>query len=69
MRWLTLLLAVSLATPVMAMDFCVGSHRVTCVVDGDTVWIEREKIRLSGIDAPEVRGKCLFERDLAVRAA
>ena len=57
------------ATSVMAMDSCVGSHRVTCVVDGDTVWIEREKIRLEGIDTPELRGECLFERDLAARAA
>lgn len=42
--------------------------RVTCVVDGDTVWIAREKIRLLDIDAPEMRGKCQAERALAIRA-
>lgn len=44
------------------------AHRVTCVVDGDTVWIAREKIRLSNIDAPEMNGKCPAERALALRA-
>lgn len=42
--------------------------RVTCVVDGDTVWIEREKIRLLDIDAPEMEGRCPAERALAVRS-
>lgn len=42
--------------------------RVTCVVDGDTVWIEREKIRLIDIDAPEMKGKCPAERAMAVRS-
>jgi len=39
--------------------------RITCVVDGDTVWINREKIRLLDIDAPEMRGECALERRLA----
>lgn len=30
------------------------ARRVTCVVDMDTVWIEREKIRLLDINAPEI---------------
>lgn len=42
--------------------------RVTCVVDGDTVWIRREKIRLAEIDAPEINGKCAAEKALARRA-
>lgn len=33
---------------------CVGGHRVQCVVDGDTLWIEGTKIRVADIDAPEV---------------
>lgn len=52
-----------------AMEFCSGPIRVTCVVDGDTVWIEGEKIRLSDIDAPEPAGRCVEERILAARAA
>lgn len=44
------------------------ARRVTCVVDGDTVWIAREKIRIADIDAPEMRGRCPAERALAVRA-
>lgn len=44
------------------------ARRVTCVVDGDTVWIEREKIRLLDIDAPELNGQCARERRLAIRS-
>lgn len=39
--------------------------RITCVVDGDTVWINREKIRLIDIDAPEMHGDCPRESRLA----
>ena len=52
-----------------AMEFCRGPVRVTCVVDGDTVWIEGEKIRLADIDAPEAGGACEAERVTAARAA
>ena len=58
-----------LARPADAMDFCSGPVRVTCVVDGDTVWIEGEKIRLADIDAPEPGGACEAERVTAARAA
>jgi len=58
-----------LARPADAMDFCSGPVRVTCVVDGDTVWIEGEKIRLADIDAPEAGGACEAERVTAARAA
>ena len=40
-----------------------------CIVDGDTLWIAGEKIRLKDIDAPEVHGACRRERELAGRAA
>jgi endonuclease YncB( thermonuclease family) len=33
---------------------CTGSHRVTCVVDGDTFWYHGDKIRIADINAPEV---------------
>lgn len=50
------------------MALCGKGLRGDCVVDGDTVWIGREKIRLANIDAPESDGKCDAERELAARA-
>jgi len=44
------------------------AERVTCVVDGDTVWIAREKIRIADIDAPEMKGKCPAESARARQA-
>ena len=32
------------------------------IVDGDTVHINKYKIRLEGIDAPEIRQKCKKEK-------
>lgn len=43
-------------------------RRTTCVVDGDTLWYQGIKIRLLDIDAPEVEGLCLNERQLAQAA-
>lgn len=33
---------------------CDGPERVTCVVDGDTIWYRGQKIRLVGFDTPEI---------------
>ena len=33
---------------------CDGPVRVTCVVDGDTIWLAGEKIRIADINTPEV---------------
>lgn len=57
-------------TIALAIAVCpaLPAPRITCVVDGDTVWINREKIRLLDIDAPEMDGKCAAERALAVRS-
>lgn len=30
-----------------------GSHRVNCVVDGDTLWFEGQDLRLQSFDTPE----------------
>lgn len=60
---------IGFAPEATAMEFCQGPIRVTCVVDGDTVWIEGEKVRLADIDAPEPGGACVAERVLAARAA
>jgi endonuclease YncB( thermonuclease family) len=35
-------------------DLCSGPVRVTCVVDGDTIWYQGTKIRIADLDTPEV---------------
>ncbi len=51
--------------------------RVVSVIDGDTIvvlariWLGQEvrtRVRLAGVDAPELRGKCARERELAQAA-
>lgn len=49
-------------------SLCDGGPRVTCVVDGDTFWLNGEKIRIADIDTPEMDGRCAFESQQA-RAA
>ena len=52
----TLVFAVLLlCTPAAALDFpiCDAAPRITCVVDGDTVWHEGVKYRFEDIDTPE----------------
>jgi micrococcal nuclease len=44
------------------------ARRFHCVHDGDTVWWQGEKIRISGIDAPELNGRCPAERRRAITA-
>lgn len=42
---------------------CGNERRVTCVVDGDTFWLDRVKIRIADIDAPELSPpRCDAER-------
>jgi micrococcal nuclease len=44
-------------------SFCGKSRRVNCVVDGDTFWFQRKKIRIADIDAPELSPpRCDIER-------
>lgn len=46
-----------------------GRIRVTCVVDGDTIWLNRVKIRVADIDTPELnRPRCPYERRQAILA-
>jgi micrococcal nuclease len=48
---------------------CSGAVRVTCVVDGDTIWYRGTKIRIADIDTPEVsQPACPQERALGQRA-
>jgi endonuclease YncB( thermonuclease family) len=52
-------------------DFGSGRDFVTCVVDGDTVWVEGTNYRLAGFDTPEgYRNLCggSRERQLSERA-
>jgi endonuclease YncB( thermonuclease family) len=54
----------------VAVNFSIcRKQRHTCVVDGDTFWLEGVKIRVADIDAPEIGSpKCPRERELGVRA-
>ena len=48
---------------------CSGPVRVTCVVDGDTIWYEGEKIRIADLDTPEVsQPACANEAALGRKA-
>ncbi len=50
-------------------DRCSGPVRVHCVVDGDTFWLDGEKIRIADLNAPEVSSpKCASEARLGARA-
>jgi micrococcal nuclease len=48
---------------------CAGRVRVTCIVDGDTFWLDGVKIRLSDINTPEIgQPECAAEAALGRRA-
>lgn len=56
-----------------AIDICSGGNRaarkVTCVVDGDTIWQNGVKMRLLDIDTPETfEAQCDRERQLGEKA-
>lgn len=51
----------------MAIALCPAQGvRITCVHDGDSFIVERERIRIENIDTPELNGKCEAERARAV---
>ena len=54
MRWLPALLILAYATTASAQDL----KGIPRVVDGDTLVLNGERIRLHGIDAPELRQTC-----------
>ena len=48
---------------------CFTGGGVNCVVDGDTFWMDGERIRIADIDAPETHPpRCAAEADLGQRA-
>lgn len=53
----------------LALPACAEARPLRCVAtDGDSLRCGRERIRLAGLDAPELRGRCAREQRLA-RAA
>lgn len=58
--------------PVVAAIVCFSS--IACapqnvvVIDGDTIIVQGEHIRIEGINAPELKGKCREESVRALRA-
>lgn len=59
------------ARPVMEMcaPYQPNTPAKTCVVDGDTIWLAGENIRLEGFDTPEPRTDiCGGEREKALAA-
>lgn len=61
------LMAVFLASPATAIDKCGRGQRYTCVVDGDTLWMEGQKYRLAGYDTPEpYTNICGGQREVAL---
>lgn len=78
MRLCTALLVTLMALPVYAQQFdkCVPGQKrsstETCVVDGDTLWLDGVKIRLNDFDTPEPQSNICggqFEIVLAHRAS
>jgi micrococcal nuclease len=48
---------------------CAEGPRTTCVVDGDTFWLNGEKVRIADINAPETHSAgCEAEQALGDRA-
>ena len=62
--------AMALATFAAALfALCADGPRNTCVVDGDTFWLQGEKIRIADINAPETHdARCPGERARGNRA-
>lgn len=52
-----------------SFGFCHTGGGVNCVVDGDTIWLGGEKIRVADIDAPETHdARCASEQALGDQA-
>jgi endonuclease YncB( thermonuclease family) len=50
-------------------SMCFTGGGYNCVVDGDTIWLQGEKIRIADIDAPEThQPRCSSEKALGDRA-
>ncbi len=49
--------------------YCHTGGGTNCVVDGDTFWVDGEKVRIADIDAPETHPSRCAEEDRLGRAA
>lgn len=58
-----------IAAALLALTVSPGVAASLKVVDGDTVRVDDELVRLVGFDAPELRARCRTERILAEAAA
>jgi endonuclease YncB( thermonuclease family) len=58
---IVLLLAMAVSLPAIALERAR-------VVDGDTIRVDGEPVRVMGLDAPEMKGRCLAEIAAARRA-
>ncbi len=57
------------SVPQRSFPVCAGGKRVTCVVDGDTFWLDGVKVRIADIDTPEVsQPGCAAESALGAQA-
>lgn len=54
---------------VRRFDLCHSGGGTNCVVDGDTIWMDGEKIRLADIDAPETHPSRFAEEERLGNAA
>ena len=52
LKRLSLIVAV-IGSPAYAIELCGSGARINCIVDGDTFWLDGEKIRAVGYDTPE----------------
>ena len=52
-----------------SFSLCGSAKRINCVVDGDTFWMNGEKIRIADIDTPELSPpRCAREKALGLQA-
>lgn len=60
--------ASALGNPAHAIEVCDSGPRHTCVVDGDTLWLDGVKYRLAGYDTPEpsLRHACGGQTEVAL---
>lgn len=53
----------------VAFGYCHSGGGTNCVVDGDTIWLAGQNIRIAGIDAPETHPpRCSREAELGDQA-
>ena len=62
-------MSLTLLTLAASFALCAEGPRTTCVVDGDTFWLNGEKVRIADINAPETHSAgCPAEQTLGDRA-